>query len=164
MLVTRIDEILGDDAASHLQTGDAVVEAAAHLRPGKPTGGTQLASNEAPLFLKCQQDGLFDRPFLRCRKLAAPVVAEIRPPVAAYKPCLAGEEFAIDTVSLRDDWPFPLPKRPVPASVGIYNVATFIVRKFFGRKAPYSTVQKRQEPYLLNQVYQFRTRVYFHIS
>ena len=40
VFVAGIDEVLGDNAASHLQTGDIAVKLTAHLRSRKPAGCT----------------------------------------------------------------------------------------------------------------------------
>ena len=49
--VSRIDEVLGNDAAGHLQTGDICIEAAAHVGSREAAGGTQFAGNQTALFL-----------------------------------------------------------------------------------------------------------------
>ena len=109
VFIDGIDKVFGDDAAGHLQAGDVAVEAAAHLRTGKATGGPQFTGDEAAVLSEREQDGLFDGAFLRGGILMAAVVAEVRPPVAADEPCLAGEELPIDAMALCDDGAFPLP-------------------------------------------------------
>ena len=77
VLVDGIDKVFGDDAAGHLQAGDVAVEAAAHLRTGKATGGPQFTGDETAVLSEREQDGLFDGAFLRGGILMAAVVAEV---------------------------------------------------------------------------------------
>jgi hypothetical protein len=44
MLVGGVDEILGDDAAGHLEAGDIGIETTAHLGAVEAAGGTQVAA------------------------------------------------------------------------------------------------------------------------
>ena len=60
MLVCWIDEILRDDTTGHLQTSDIAIEAAAHFRPVKTAGCSQLSGDERTLLLQGEQHGLFD--------------------------------------------------------------------------------------------------------
>ena len=60
VLVSRIDKVLGDDAAGHLQTGDISVEAAAHLGACESAGGTKLTGDETALLLECKQNCFLD--------------------------------------------------------------------------------------------------------
>mgnify|MGYP007069903741 CR=1 FL=1 len=56
VLVHRVDEVLGDDATGHLQTGDVSIEATAHLRTREAAGSTQLARNHTATLFQSQQD------------------------------------------------------------------------------------------------------------
>ena len=41
--------------------------------------------------------------------LAATIVVEVSPPLAADKPCFLVKEFAVDALALSHDGPFPFP-------------------------------------------------------
>ena len=160
MFVTGIDKVFGDDATGHLQTGDIAVEATAHLGARESTGGTQLSRDETAMLLKCQKDGLLDGALLWGWKFAATIVAEVRPPVTTHKARLACEELAIDAIAICDHGAFPLPQRPVPATVRQHHITAIVVYKFFRRVTPDAAVEQRQEPHLLDGVHQLRAGVY----
>ena len=60
MLVAGIDEVLGDNAARHLQAGNIAVKSAAHLTASETAGIAQFARDEAAVFAQGQQDGFLD--------------------------------------------------------------------------------------------------------
>ncbi len=164
MAVEGVDKVLGDDVAAHLQAGDVGVEPAAHLRPGESAGSPQLAGDEAALFAQCAQDGLFNGALGGDGVNAAAVVAEVGPPLAADESRLAGKELAVDAVSISHYRAFPFPQRPVPAAVGHDHVAAVVVDNFLGRESPDATVEKGQEPHLLDMRHQLGTTMYFGVS
>ena len=54
VFVGWIDKILGNDIATHLQSGNKAVEPAAHFWTSKATGSTQLTGNHTAVQLKSQ--------------------------------------------------------------------------------------------------------------
>ena len=109
VLVSRIDEVLGDDATGRLQTGDIAVETATHLRPCETACSTKLSGNETAMLLQSQQDGLLDAARLWGGVLAAAIVAEVGPPLAADEARLARKELAVDAAAFGHDGAFPFP-------------------------------------------------------
>ena len=109
VLVGGIDEVLSNDEAGHLQAGNIAVELAAHFGAIETAGGTELAGNEAAMLTKNGEDGVVNGTLGRCRELAAAIVAEIWPPVAANETCFFVEELAVNAVAVSDNRTFPLP-------------------------------------------------------
>ena len=142
VLVSRIDEVLGDDAAGRLQAGDIAVESAAHLRPRETTGSTKLSGNKTAVLLQSQQDGLFDAARFGGRVLAAAIVAEVGPPLTADKARLTRKELAIDAAAFGHDGAFPFPQRPIPASIRKPHIAAVVAHDFFSRKATNAAIEQ----------------------
>ena len=140
MLVSGIYKVLGDYQAGHLQAGDVAIKLAAHLGTVEATGRTQFAGNEAAAFAKGRQDDVVNGSFLRHRILAATVVAEVGPPLAADEPGFLIEELAVNATAVRHDGTFPLPQRPVPPAIVEYHIAAVVGHHLFRRIAFYATV------------------------
>ena len=83
--------------------------------------------------------------------LAAAVVVEVGPPLAADEAGLLVKELALDTVALCDDRTFPFPQGPVPTTIVEYYITAVVGDGLLGRKSSNATIQQRQEPYLLNE-------------
>ena len=109
VLVSWINEVLGDDATGRLQPSDIAVESAAHLWPCETAGGTKLSGNKTAVLLQGQQDGLFDTARFGGKVLAAAIVAEVGPPLAADEARLARKELAIDAAAFGHDGAFQFP-------------------------------------------------------
>ena len=97
VLVTRIDEIFGHDVSRHFQSGEITVKLASHSLARKTAGCPKFPCNETAGRLKCTENGSFYRFFIRARKLASSVVAEVRPPFLANESCFLVEELSVYT-------------------------------------------------------------------
>lgn len=142
--VAWIDEILGDNAASHLQACDVGIETATHLGSGESTGGTQLAGYHTPVGLKYCKNSAFNGLFVGSRMAAASPVAEVGSPLLADESGLAVEKLAIEEMPLVDGRPFPFPQWPLPAAVVEHAVAAFGCNHCVGRKAVDAAVEQWQ--------------------
>ena len=160
MLVQGIDKVFGDDAACHLETGDVVIELAAHLASRESASVAEVAGDEAALFVQRGEDGILNRSLFGNRVLGAPPVKEVGPPLAADKARLACKELAIDATALLNDRPFPLPQRPLPSAIGEYGVAAFFRHQRLGAVTPYAALQQRQKAHLLDALNQFWAGMY----
>lgn len=122
MLVMRVDEILGYDVSCHFQSSEITVKLASHsfdLRSSSFLQGRVEASftllflrasvfretasspkfsrDETACILKRTENGSFYRFFIRARKLASSVVAEVRPPFLADESCFLVKELSVHT-------------------------------------------------------------------
>ena len=97
VLVARVDEILGHDVSRHFQSGEITVKLASHSLSCKTAGCPQFSRYETAGRLKRAENGSFYRFFIRARKLASSVVAEVRPPFLAYESCFLVEELSVHT-------------------------------------------------------------------
>lgn len=79
MLVTGINEILRDYAATHFQAGDVAVESASHLWSSEAAGGSQVACDKAAMFFQRVQYHGFDAVIGYELAATAPPVSEVRP-------------------------------------------------------------------------------------
>ena len=160
VLVAGIDEVLGDDAAGHLQAGDVAVEAAAHPGLGESAQASQVTGDEAAVLTQGHEDGLLDTAGGWGRVgMAAPVV-EVGPPVAADEAGLLVEELAIDAVALGDDGPFPVPQWPVPAAVVKEHIAALGVHGLVGAVAGDAAIEQGQESHLLDVAHELGRGMY----
>ena len=109
VLVVRIDEIFGNDVASHLQTGDVAVELAAHLCACEATEVAKFSCDEAAIVAQGGEDGIFNCAFFGSGAFAAAVVVEVCPPFFSNKARFLIEKLAIDAVAFGHDSAFPFP-------------------------------------------------------
>ena len=140
MLVGGVDEILGDDAAGHLQAGDIGVETTAHLGAVEAAGGTEVAGNHAAVDTEDFQDGAFNAVLGRLGILGTAVVAEVGPPLHTDEAGFPAEELAVGKMTFGDDGTFPLPEGPLPAVVG-HHIAALWCHQLVGREAGDAAVQ-----------------------
>ena len=73
--------------------------------------------------------------------LAAAIVAEVGPPLAADEAGLSSEELAIDVAADGDDLTLPLPQWPVPSAIGEHHVTTVLVDHILGGEAVDAAVE-----------------------
>ena len=160
MFVTRIDKVLGNDAACHLQARDIAVEAVTHLGLCKTTKAAQIARDEAAVLAQGQQYGFLDR---ACRRggmgVTAPVV-QVGPPCATHEARLLVEEFAIDAVALGNDGTFPVPQGPVPTAVIKQHIAAVRIHRLVSRETRDIAIQQGQESHLLDVSHQLGRIMY----
>ena len=143
--IARVDEVFGDNASGHLQTGDIGIETTAHLGSCEAAGSAQLTGDKAAVLLQSHEDALLDGTLVGRRMTVAAIVAEVGPPLAADEASLAVEELAIDAVALGDDGTLPLPQRPIPTAIRVDHIATLIVDYLLGREAAYAAAQQGKE-------------------
>ncbi len=164
MLIAGIDKILRHDIPAHLQSGEKRVKPTPHFRPGKSAQSTQVTSNQATVFLQRQQNSLLYAARSRKSRIPATPITKVRPPFLGNKTSLSPEELAICAATLPDDFSFPFPKRPLPATIGQWSVLAIFVHQLFCRPAVYPHTKQRQKTDLINKGRQFGTAMYFRIS
>ena len=160
MFVGRIDKVLGNYQARHLQTSHVAIKLAAHLGPVEATGSTEFTGNETDVFSKRRKDDVINSPFCWQRIFTATVVTEIGPPLATDKPCFLVIELAIDATTIRHDGPFPLPQRPVPPAIVEHHITAVVSYHLLSRETTDATIQQRQESHLVNKCCQLGSRIY----
>ena len=97
VLVTRVDEILGQNVSRHFQSGEITVKLASHSLAGETAGCPKFSRDETACRLKRAENGSFYRIIIWARKLAPSVVAEIRQPFLADESCFLVEELSVYT-------------------------------------------------------------------
>ena len=109
VLVARIDEILGHDVSCHFQTGEITVKLASHSLARETAGCPKFSRDETASRLKRAENGSFYRFFIRARKLASSVVAEVRPPFLADESRFLVEELSVHTRHFLHNLALPFP-------------------------------------------------------
>lgn len=117
VLVTGIDKVLGDDAASHLQARDVAVKTASRLRLSKTAESAQVTRNETAVLAQGHQNGFLDGARRWSRMIMTAPIVQVGPPGAADKARLLVKKLAIDAFTLGNDRTFPVPQGPVPTAV-----------------------------------------------
>ena len=158
--VLGVDKILCYDIAPHFKAGDVSVEFAAHLCACKAASIAQVAGNHASAFLQGLEYRVLDASFFWAREHASAVIAEVRPPLAAYEGGFSIEELTVGAPALLYDVALPFPQRPFPSAVGKRGIAAFLVHRLLRRPARQAHAQQGQEANLLDIFYQLAAIVY----
>ena len=109
VLVTRVDEILGQNVSRHFQSGEITVKLASHSLARETAGCPKFSRDETTGRLKRAENGSFYRVSIWARVLASSVVAEVRPPFLADESRFLVKELSVHTRHFLHNLALPFP-------------------------------------------------------